>query len=75
MKVIDTKIAGVKVIEPKIFGDQRGFFFETFQKQRYQELLDIEHDFVQDNYSRSTRGVLRGLHFQTSRPQGSWSIP
>lgn len=70
MKVIDTKIAGVKVIEPKIFGDQRGFFFETFQKQRYQELLDIEHDFVQDNYSRSTRGVLRGLHFQTSRPQG-----
>lgn len=46
MKVIDTKIAGVKVIEPKIFGDQRGFFFETFQKQRYQELLDIEHDFV-----------------------------
>ncbi|CVF49271.1 dTDP-4-dehydrorhamnose 3%2C5-epimerase [Serratia marcescens] len=70
MKVIDTKIAGVKVIEPKIFGDQRGFFFETFQKQRYQELLDIEHDFVQGNYSRSTRGVLRGLHFQTSRPQG-----
>lgn len=70
MKIINTKIAGVKIIKPKIFGDKRGFFFETFQKQRYKELLNIENDFIQDNYSRSVQGVLRGLHFQCVRPQG-----
>ncbi|EKT56070.1 dTDP-4-dehydrorhamnose 3,5-epimerase [Providencia burhodogranariea] len=70
MNVIDTEIAGVKIIEPKIFGDGRGFFFETFQMQRYKEFLDIENNFVQDNYSHSVRGVLRGLHFQSVRPQG-----
>ncbi|CAK9886699.1 MAG: dTDP-4-dehydrorhamnose 3,5-epimerase [Candidatus Erwinia impunctatus] len=70
MEVIDTRIAGVKVTEPKIFGDQRGFFFETFQKQCYQEFIDIENDFVQDNHSRSIRCVLRVLHFQPSCPQG-----
>ena len=70
MKIIDTKIHDVKIIEPKVFGDNRGFFLETFQKNRYQNELNIEHDFVQDNHSRSSKGVLRGLHFQTENPQG-----
>ncbi|POW86552.1 dTDP-4-dehydrorhamnose 3,5-epimerase [Serratia marcescens] len=70
MKVIETQVEGVKLIEPKVFGDQRGFFLETFQKSRYQELLGIDAEFVQDNHSRSARGVLRGLHFQTAKPQG-----
>ncbi|MCS2171726.1 dTDP-4-dehydrorhamnose 3,5-epimerase [Scandinavium sp. TWS1a] len=70
MKVIDTKIHDVKIIEPKVFGDNRGFFLETFQQNRYQSELNIGHDFVQDNHSRSSKGVLRGLHFQTENPQG-----
>jgi len=70
MKVTETRVQGVKLIEPKVFGDERGFFLETFQKERYKALLDIDLDFVQDNHSRSSQGVLRGLHFQTSRPQG-----
>lgn len=70
MKVIDTPIYGAKVIQPKVFGDARGFFLETFEKNRYQQMLNIDLDFVQDNHSRSTKGVLRGLHFQKSRPQG-----
>lgn len=70
MQVINTKIADVKIIQPKIFGDARGFFLETFEKRRYQELLNINLDFVQDNHSRSTKGVLRGLHFQTQNAQG-----
>lgn len=70
MQVSDTKIDGVKIIQPKVFGDARGFFLETFEKKRYQEMLNIELDFVQDNHSRSSRGVLRGLHFQKVNPQG-----
>lgn len=70
MIVHNTKVAGVKLIEPKIFGDQRGFFLETFNNDRYCELLNINFDFVQDNHSRSSQGVLRGLHFQTAKPQG-----
>lgn len=70
MQVIDTKISDVKIIQPKIFGDSRGFFLETFEKKRYQEMLNIDYDFVQDNHSRSTKGVLRGLHFQTKHAQG-----
>ncbi|MCE9949836.1 dTDP-4-dehydrorhamnose 3,5-epimerase [Hafnia paralvei] len=70
MKISDTKIVGVKVINPKVFGDSRGFFLETFEKTRYQEMLEIDLDFVQDNHSRSSKNVLRGLHFQTSNPQG-----
>lgn len=69
MKVTDTKLAGVLIIEPKIFGDARGFFKETFQAERYRE-AGIEGTFVQDNYSRSQKGVLRGLHFQITKPQG-----
>lgn len=70
MQVVDVPIAGVKLIKPHIFLDKRGFFLETFQQQRYQELLNISYDFVQDNYSRSVQGVLRGLHFQRKYPQG-----
>ncbi|ATA24706.1 dTDP-4-dehydrorhamnose 3,5-epimerase [Brenneria goodwinii] len=70
MQVKDTRIEGVKIIQPKVFGDARGFFLETFEKRRYQEMLNIDLDFVQDNHSRSSKGVLRGLHFQRSNPQG-----
>ncbi|HFP9387036.1 TPA: dTDP-4-dehydrorhamnose 3,5-epimerase [Raoultella planticola] len=70
MQVINTKIPDVKIIQPKVFGDVRGFFLETFEKKRYQEMLNIDLDFVQDNHSRSTKGVLRGLHFQTQHAQG-----
>lgn len=70
MQVTDTKIAGVKIIQPKVFGDARGFFPETFEEKRYREMLGIDLNFVQDNHSRSSRGVLRGLHFQKINPQG-----
>ncbi|MDB9741901.1 dTDP-4-dehydrorhamnose 3,5-epimerase [Akkermansiaceae bacterium] len=70
MNVIDTAINDVKIIEPKVFGDERGFFLETFQDERYKELAGIDLPFIQDNHSRSTKGVLRGLHFQPKRPQG-----
>lgn len=70
MKIINTKIEGVKIIEPKVFGDERGFFLETYERKRYTELLEINLDFVQDNHSRSQKNVLRGLHFQRQKPQG-----
>ncbi|GDY24126.1 dTDP-4-dehydrorhamnose 3,5-epimerase [Agarivorans sp. Toyoura001] len=70
MNVLETCIADVKIIEPKVFGDERGFFLETFQAERYKTALNIDMDFVQDNHSRSGLGVLRGLHFQKSKPQG-----
>ncbi|TBX30596.1 dTDP-4-dehydrorhamnose 3,5-epimerase, partial [Rahnella victoriana] len=70
MNVIDTKISGVKLIQTKVFGDERGFFLETYEKNRYQKMLNIDLEFVQDNHSRSSKGVLRGLHFQTENPQG-----
>ena len=69
MKVIETKLPGVLIIEPTVFGDTRGFFKETYQAQRYRD-AGIEYDFVQDNHSRSQKGVLRGLHFQITKPQG-----
>jgi dTDP-4-dehydrorhamnose 3,5-epimerase len=69
MKVIRTDLPGVLVIEPKVYGDERGFFLESFQLSRYRD-VGIDLPFVQDNHSRSCRGVLRGLHFQRSRPQG-----
>lgn len=70
MQVIETKIAGAVIIEPRVFGDERGFFLETFQADRYRSLANIQLDFVQDNYSRSSKHVLRGLHFQRTKPQG-----
>ena len=69
MNVVSTKLPGVKLIQPKANSDSRGFFVETFQRQRYEEALDQSLDFVQDNHSQSTRGVVRGLHFQIRRPQ------
>lgn len=69
MKVIETKLSGVLIIKPEVFGDSRGFFKESFQTERYRE-IGIEYDFVQDNHSRSHKGVLRGLHFQIAKPQG-----
>ncbi len=69
MNVIETALPGVLIIEPKVFGDHRGLFLETFQSERYCE-AGITLPFVQDNHSRSQHGVLRGLHFQRSRPQG-----
>lgn len=70
MKVIETAIPGLKIIEPKIYGDERGFFLETFHSEKYKKLLGIDSEFVQDNHSRSSKGVLRGLHFQKTKPQG-----
>jgi dTDP-4-dehydrorhamnose 3,5-epimerase len=70
MKIIPTKLSGCLLIEPKVFGDERGFFMESFQVNRYKELADINYNFVQDNHSRSSKGVLRGLHYQQTKPQG-----
>lgn len=70
MNVIHSALRGVVVIEPQVFGDERGFFLETFQAERYRSEAGIDLPFVQDNHSRSRRGVLRGLHFQKTRPQG-----
>jgi dTDP-4-dehydrorhamnose 3,5-epimerase len=70
MNVIKTKLKDCVIIEPKVFGDERGFFLETFQADRYADLVDISLPFVQDNHSRSSKGVLRGLHFQKTKPQG-----
>src|SRR6185503_5005831 len=69
MKFIPTTLAGVLLIEPKVFGDERGFFLESWNERRFSEAgLDVR--FVQDNHSRSVKGVLRGLHYQIRQPQG-----
>jgi len=70
MKAIATDIAGVLVLEPKVFGDERGFFFESYNRRAFREATGLDPDFVQDNHSRSARNVLRGLHYQVKRPQG-----
>ena len=69
LKKIETEIEGVYIIEPTIFGDERGFFFESYNKKDFQE-IGILDEFVQDNHSKSRKGVLRGLHFQTEHSQG-----
>lgn len=69
MKVIDTKIPDVKIIEPAVFGDERGFFMETWQQKKFEDLI-AKRTFVQDNHSKSKKGILRGLHFQTENTQG-----
>lgn len=69
MNVIETDIPDLKIIEPKVFGDDRGFFMESWNKQTF-AALGLDLDFVQDNHSRSARGVLRGLHFQNPNAQG-----
>ncbi|MCX7395232.1 MAG: dTDP-4-dehydrorhamnose 3,5-epimerase [Planctomycetales bacterium] len=69
MNVLTTDLSGVLIIEPKTFGDSRGFFFESYRQDRYRD-AGINADFVQDNCSRSCRGTLRGLHYQLTKPQG-----
>ncbi|WP_454692333.1 dTDP-4-dehydrorhamnose 3,5-epimerase [Achromobacter aloeverae] len=70
MNVIKTAIADVLILEPKVFGDQRGFFFESFNHRAFTEAVERDVEFVQDNHSRSTQGVLRGLHYQIEQAQG-----
>ena len=70
MKVTPLAIPDVLLIEPRIFGDERGFFYESFNQKNFSEALGQEYSFVQDNHSRSVKGVLRGLHYQISKPQG-----
>ena len=70
MKISHSKLKGCVIIEPRVFGDERGFFLETFQAVRYEQEAGIDLPFVQDNHSRSAKGVLRGLHFQKTKPQG-----
>ncbi|BEU95016.1 dTDP-4-dehydrorhamnose 3,5-epimerase [Acidovorax sp. DW039] len=70
MNVIRTAIPEVVIIEPKVFGDARGFFFESFNQKAFNEATGTSHPFVQDNHSRSAQGVLRGLHYQIQQPQG-----
>ena len=70
MKISHSKLKGCVIIEPRVFGDDRGFFLETFQAAKYKQEAGINLPFVQDNHSRSARGVLRGLHFQKTKPQG-----
>jgi dTDP-4-dehydrorhamnose 3,5-epimerase len=70
MNVTPTPIDGLLIIEPTVFGDDRGFFYESFNAQRFAELTGVQLPFVQDNHSRSARGVLRGMHYQIQQAQG-----
>lgn len=70
MQAIPTGIPGLTVLEPRVFGDARGFFFESFNQKKFAELTGASETFVQDNHSRSARNVLRGLHYQIKQPQG-----
>jgi dTDP-4-dehydrorhamnose 3,5-epimerase len=70
MKVIETKISDVKIIEPRIFSDERGFFYESYNSREFAKNAGINATFVQDNHSRSGKNVLRGLHYQIQQPQG-----
>ena len=70
MQVTRTAIPDVLLIEPKVFGDERGFFFESYNKRAFGEATGLDVEFVQDNHSRSMRNVLRGLHYQVRQPQG-----
>lgn len=70
MKATALAIPDVLIIEPKVFGDERGFFFESFNRRQFAELIGRNVDFVQDNHSRSAKNVLRGLHYQIKQPQG-----
>jgi dTDP-4-dehydrorhamnose 3,5-epimerase len=70
MQVVPTAIPDLVIIEPKVFGDERGFFYESFNQRRFTELTGVTDSFVQDNHSKSARNVLRGLHYQIRQPQG-----
>jgi dTDP-4-dehydrorhamnose 3,5-epimerase len=69
-QVTQTPLAGVLVLEPKVFGDDRGFFFESFNARDFEQATGVQRTFVQDNHSKSAKGVLRGLHYQTQHAQG-----
>jgi dTDP-4-dehydrorhamnose 3,5-epimerase len=70
LNIIATSIPDVLIIEPKVFGDERGFFFESFNSRQFNEVMGRDVQFVQDNHSRSAKNVLRGLHYQIQQPQG-----
>lgn len=70
MKVFSTSIPDLLILEPTVFGDERGFFFESFNKKNFEQTTGVTADFVQDNHSKSSKGVLRGLHYQIKQPQG-----
>ncbi|MGH1357260.1 MAG: dTDP-4-dehydrorhamnose 3,5-epimerase [Burkholderiaceae bacterium] len=70
MKIIETDLPGVLIIEPRVFEDDRGFFLESFNQRKFEELTGVGAEFVQDNHSRSSQHVLRGLHYQVVHPQG-----
>ncbi|AZC34738.1 dTDP-4-dehydrorhamnose 3,5-epimerase [Pseudomonas sp. 22526] len=70
MKVLATELPGVLIIEPKVFGDERGFFYESFNAKAFEAATGVSTQFVQDNHSRSQKGVLRGLHYQIENTQG-----
>jgi dTDP-4-dehydrorhamnose 3,5-epimerase len=70
MKIIATAIPDLMIIEPTVFGDDRGFFYESFNQRKFNELTGLRAEFVQDNHSRSVKNVLRGLHYQIRQPQG-----
>ncbi|MDB5897360.1 MAG: dTDP-4-dehydrorhamnose 3,5-epimerase [Ramlibacter sp.] len=70
MKAVATQLPEVLVLEPQVFGDARGFFFESFNQKVFEDVVGVHEKFVQDNHSRSTRGVLRGLHYQLHQTQG-----
>jgi len=70
MQVSATSLPGVVILDPKVFGDERGFFYESFNRQRFKELSGCDPEFVQDNHSKSAKGVLRGLHYQIAHAQG-----
>ncbi len=70
MKAIQTELPGVLILEPRVFDDERGFFFESFNARTFAQATGLEREFVQDNHSHSLRGVLRGLHYQVRQPQG-----
>jgi dTDP-4-dehydrorhamnose 3,5-epimerase len=70
MRVIDTAVADVKIIEPAVFHDERGFFYESYNAEKFSTITGVSPNFVQDNHSKSVRGVVRGLHYQIEHPQG-----
>ena len=70
MQLIETAIPDVKILKPRVFGDERGFFMESYNRKTFYELVGDDIEFVQDNHSRSSKNVLRGLHYQIKQPQG-----
>lgn len=70
MKIISTRIPDVLILEPTVYGDERGFFFESFNERTFRDLTGVDAAFVQDNHSKSAKGVLRGLHYQLQQTQG-----